>query len=183
MARVSIIVPAYNAESFIEATIRSALAQTHADVEVIVVDDGSTDATRDRLREFGDRIVVHRQANKGVAAARNRGALAAAGDWLAFLDSDDLWLPDKVERQLAAAAGPMIYTDRYNIGTRGDLPELQSCVTPLHEGDIFLRLLLEGNFITASSGTYSTRGIRAPRRLLRGSEGHGRLGSVGARCS
>jgi GT2 family glycosyltransferase len=151
MARVSVIVPVFNAELFITETIQSALAQTHPDVEVIVVDDGSTDGTIERLRAFGERVNIYRQPNCGVAAARNRGASAASGEWLAFLDADDIWLPTKVERQLACGRRSMVYTDRYNIGARGELPEIQSQVTPMHDGDLFLPLLLEGNFITASS--------------------------------
>ena len=151
MARVSVIVPVFNAELYITETIQSALAQTHADLEVIVVDDGSTDGTIERLRAFDGRVEIHRQPNGGVAAARNRGARVASGEWLAFLDADDIWLPTKVQRQLACSRGPMVYTDRYNIGARGELPEIQSLVTPMHDGDLFLPLLLEGNFITASS--------------------------------
>ena len=151
MARVSVIIPAYNAESYIDDAVESALRQTHADTEVIVVDDGSTDGTGDRLRAYGNRIVVHRQTNAGCAASRNSGARLATGEWLAFLDADDNWLPEKLERQLAAAPRQLVYTDRFNIGARGDLPEIQSHVTPMHSGDLFLRLLLEGNFITVSS--------------------------------
>jgi len=72
MPTVSVIIPAYNAEAFISETVESALNQTFSDLEVIVVDDGSTDRTVERLAEFGDRIDVHRQANAGVAALRDR---------------------------------------------------------------------------------------------------------------
>src|SRR6186713_1391152 len=101
MERVSVIIPAYNAEPFIRDSVSSALAQTHRDLEVIVVNDGSTDGTKDRLREFGDRIRVHEQANKGLPGARNAGAGLSTGSWIAFLDADDLWMPEKIERQLA----------------------------------------------------------------------------------
>jgi glycosyltransferase involved in cell wall biosynthesis len=151
MERVSVIIPAYNAEPFIRDSVSSALAQTHRDLEVIVVNDGSTDGTKDRLREFGDRIRVHDQVNKGLPGARNAGASLATGSWIAFLDADDLWMPEKIERQLARSNAPMRYTDRLNFGARGDLPELQSLVTPMYEGDLFLTLLLRGNFITVSS--------------------------------
>lgn len=151
MAYVSVIIPAYNAEAFIVDTVNSALNQTCQDLEVIVVDDGSKDGTVAALAQFGDRILVHQQANGGVAKARNTGVALATGDWVAFLDADDLWLPHKVERQLASAsAAPMVYTDRLNIGARGDLPELQSLVTPMHGGDLFVPLL-RSNFITNTS--------------------------------
>jgi glycosyltransferase involved in cell wall biosynthesis len=151
MPTVSVIIPAYNAEAFIADAVSSALEQTYRDLEVIVVDDGSTDGTLARLAGFGDRIRVHQQPNRGVAMARNTGVGLARGGWIAFLDADDLWLPHKLERQLASASAPMLYTDRMNIGARGDLPEIQSAVTPMHGGDVFALLLGEGNFITNTS--------------------------------
>lgn len=151
MADVSVIIPAYNAEAFIVDTVNSALNQTYQDLEVIVVDDGSKDGTVAALQPFGHRIRVHRQANGGVAKARNTGVGLASGSWIAFLDADDLWLPSKLERQLAVSSAPMLFTDRFNIGARGDLPELQSDVTPMHGGDVFVALMREGNFITNTS--------------------------------
>lgn len=151
MAHVSVIIPAYNAEAFVADTVNSALNQTCQDLEVIVVDDGSKDGTLGALQPFGDRIRVHQQANGGVAKARNTGVSLATGAWVAFLDADDLWLPEKIDRQLAcSAASPMIYSDRLNIGARGDLPELQSVAMPMHSGDLFVPLLRE-NFITNTS--------------------------------
>jgi len=89
----SCIIPSYNRADMIAATIDSVLAQEFADVEIIVVDDGSTDATMDVLARYGDRIQIHRQPNKGPGAARNLGISRATGQYLAFLDSDDLWFP------------------------------------------------------------------------------------------
>lgn len=108
---VSVIVAAYNAERFIEATCRSALAQTHTPLEIVVVDDGSTDGTAaivERLTAADPRLRLIRQTNQGVAAARNRALAASTGDFVAPLDADDLWDPDKVARQVAAleSAGP-----------------------------------------------------------------------------
>lgn len=100
MRTVSVIIPTYNYGRFVEGAVRSALEQTLPPGEVIVVDDGSTDQTPEVLARFGDRIRVVRQANKGVAVARNTGIAHAAGDLLAFLDADDLWLPRKLERQV-----------------------------------------------------------------------------------
>ncbi|MCB0254097.1 MAG: glycosyltransferase [Anaerolineae bacterium] len=91
---LSVIIPAYNAAAYVRQTIDSALNQTRPGIEIIVVDDGSTDATPDILASFGDRIRTIRQPNQGPAAARNRGITSASGTWLAFLDADDLWLPD-----------------------------------------------------------------------------------------
>jgi glycosyltransferase involved in cell wall biosynthesis len=151
MPNVSVIIPAYNAEAFIADTVQSVLNQTYQDLEVIVVDDGSQDGTVAALEPFGTRVQVHRQANGGVARARNTGVSLASGEFIAFLDADDLWLPRKLERQLAFSAAPMTFTDRFNIGARGDLPEIQSEVTPMHGGDVFVALLREGNFITNTS--------------------------------
>jgi glycosyltransferase involved in cell wall biosynthesis len=100
--RISVVIPAYNAESFLADTIHAARAQTLAPLEIIVVDDGSTDDTSDVAKGLGCRVI--RQANGGVCVARNTGILAARGDWIALLDHDDLWLPEKLERQAAAVA-------------------------------------------------------------------------------
>jgi glycosyltransferase involved in cell wall biosynthesis len=151
MSKVSVVIPAFNAARFIRESIDSALAQTHGDVEVIVVDDSSTDDTGRVLREYGQRIVAHRQPNSGAATARNTGARLATGDWIAFLDADDAWEPTKLERQLAAVTTPFSYTDRFNVGDYRDLPGIQSVLTRMHDGDVFVPLLLEGNFITSSS--------------------------------
>jgi len=99
--RVSVIIPAYNYGRYIAEAIDSALAQTLPPLEVIVVDDGSTDTTAEVLAAYGDRIVVIRQPNQGVAAARNRGISVARGDTIAFLDADDIWKPRKLELQMA----------------------------------------------------------------------------------
>ena len=100
MTSVSVIIPTYNYSRFIGEAIDSALAQTRAPLEVIVVDDGSTDGTAEVLAAYGDRIRVLRQKNSGVAMARNAGIAAARGEYLAFLDSDDAWYPRKLERQM-----------------------------------------------------------------------------------
>lgn len=161
---VSVIVPAYNTERFVAEAIESALGQSVAPLEVIVIDDGSTDRTADVLQKFGPAIAIVTQSNRGLPAARNAGAAMASGYWLAFLDADDLWLPHKLERQLQKAADPrlaMIYTDRFNIGERGILPIVQSAIQPLYSGDIFIPLLMLGNHITASSVTVRNEVFRA----------------------
>ena len=102
--RVSVIIPAYNSGPLVEEAIGSALAQTRPPAEVVVIDDGSTDDTAERLARFGPPVRVIRQANGGVSAARNRGLAAATGAFVAFLDADDVWHPDKLRRQLEAFA-------------------------------------------------------------------------------
>lgn len=97
---VSVIIPTYNRESSVAEATRSVLEQEGCELEVIVVDDGSTDRTAEVLEPFGSAIRVIRQPNAGVSAARNAGMAAARGEWLAFLDSDDLWRPGKLRLQL-----------------------------------------------------------------------------------
>lgn len=98
---VSVIVPTYNRRDIVGEAIQSILGQTYASIETVVVDDGSTDDTLEILRSFGGRIRVISQANAGPAAARNRGIEQSRGEILMFLDSDDLWLPTYVERQVS----------------------------------------------------------------------------------
>ena len=97
---VSVIIPTYNRQIVISRAIESVLAQSLSPREVIVVDDGSTDGTADVLASFGDSIRSIRQNNQGQAVARNVGVDHASGDYVAFLDSDDWWNVDKLERQL-----------------------------------------------------------------------------------
>ena len=98
---VSVIIAAYNRAQFVGQAILSALDQTVQDSEIIVVDDGSTDATSQVLSQFGDRIQIIRQINQGRSAARNAGVSIARADIIAFLDSDDMWMPDKLAKQLS----------------------------------------------------------------------------------
>ena len=98
---VSIIIPTFNREDTILKSVESALGQTYRELEVIVVDDGSTDRTVERLGVFGDRIRIVRQENAGPSAARNAGVAVARGEIVSFLDSDDEWLPEKISRQVA----------------------------------------------------------------------------------
>ena len=103
-ARVSVIITTYNHEAFIADAVQSVLSQSYADYELIVVDDGSADGTLEQLSRFGETIRLIRQPNQGVAASRNTGIQHARGELLAFLDGDDVWEPDKLEWQVAAAA-------------------------------------------------------------------------------
>lgn len=97
---VSVIIPTYNRGWILREAIDSVLAQKNIDFELIVVDDGSTDDTSDLLSSYRDDIRVIKQSNRGVSAARNRGIDAAVGQYIAFLDSDDLWLPKKLSTQV-----------------------------------------------------------------------------------
>jgi glycosyltransferase involved in cell wall biosynthesis len=99
--RVSVVIPTYNYARYVPEAVDSVLAQSFEELEVIVVDDGSTDQTAEILRSFGEQIRNIRQEHRGLSAARNTGIRAARGQYVAFLDSDDLWLPEKVSLQIA----------------------------------------------------------------------------------
>lgn len=123
---VSVIIPTYNRAYCIEHTINSVLAQTHSRVEAVVVDDGSTDATGELIAsKFGHdpRVRYHLRENGGVSAARNTGISIAKGEFIAFLDSDDLWEPWKLELQLSAFEKRpeigMVWTDMTAIDSEG----------------------------------------------------------------
>lgn len=101
MIQVTAVIPVHNGQRFVADSVRSVLGQTQPVHECLVVDDGSTDETVAALRDFGTPVRVIRQPHQGVAAARNAGIRAATGEYVAFLDADDVWLPTKIERQLA----------------------------------------------------------------------------------
>ncbi len=101
---VSVIVPTYNGEAYIVQTITSVLQQSGVDFELLVIDDGSTDTTRDLVRSFGKSVSLITQENRGVCAARNNGIAEAKGRYIAFLDQDDYWLPGKLATQVNALA-------------------------------------------------------------------------------
>lgn len=150
---VSVVIPTYNAAEFLGETLDSVLAQTYPNLEVIVVDDGSTDATPELLRTYGERITVLRQANAGQAAARNRGARLARGEFLAFLDSDDLWDPDKIARQVywlqRHPQACATYCDHRSIDARGRTIAASAALAyPRPSGDILRALLLGPCIIT-----------------------------------
>ena len=102
MAAISVIIPTYNCASFLRESLDSVFAQTHAAHEVIVVDDGSTDATSEVLAAYHGRVTVLSAPHRGYAAARNLGLDRASGDWIAFHDADDIALPDRVAAPLEA---------------------------------------------------------------------------------
>lgn len=101
VSSVSVIIPVYNGIRYIDEAVQSALDQDHPEKEVVVVDDGSTDGTLDRLRAYGSSIRLIAQKNAGPPGARNNGLRAATGDYVAFLDADDIWLQGKLSRQVA----------------------------------------------------------------------------------
>lgn len=97
---VSVVIPNYNYAQYLGEAIDSVLSQTYPEIEIIVVDDGSSDGSKEILLGYGDRIKTILQQNQGVAAARNKGVSASSGEFIAFLDADDSWLPEKIEKQV-----------------------------------------------------------------------------------
>lgn len=155
---VSVVIPAYNQAAYLREALHSALTQTHRELEVIVIDDGSTDDTRAVCESFADdRLRYVHQDNDGTRGigARNRAMLLARGDWIALLDQDDRWAPDKLEKQLrraaeVPAAGAVFCRARFIDGAglatgeqRGDLAE----------GDVF-HALLSRNLYHAATGIF-----------------------------
>ena len=112
---VSVVIPTFDRLVLLRRALESVVGQTRPAEEILVIDDGSTDGTTDAIEAEYPEVVCHRQENRGVSSARNRGVALATGDWIAFLDSDDEWLPTKLERQLAALEGrpdhPLCHTD------------------------------------------------------------------------
>lgn len=126
MPKVTVIIPAYNAEKFIEQTIDSVLAQTFQDFEIIVINDGSNDKTAEIVNSYGFSVRCIQTTNGGVSRARNLGINNALGEYIAFLDSDDLWEPTKLEKQV------VLLDENPNIGL---------CFTALERVDQNLKLI------------------------------------------
>lgn len=154
---VSVILPVYNGAAFLEGAIRSVLNQSYPRIEIVAVDDGSTDASPSILASFSDSLRIVTQPNAGVAAARNAAIAQARGEFVAFLDQDDAWRPAKVARQVAAFRASncvgLIHTDvDYLDAESGELtgPQDPTARPELMVGDCFEALLL-GNPLCNSS--------------------------------
>ena len=154
---VSVIIPTYNRAHLIGRAIRSVLDQTYQDWELIVVDDASTDDIPGIVKGFTDGRVkyIRHDENKGAAAARNTGIQAARGAYIAFLDSDDEWLPEKLERQVQAfessdAQVGVIYTGTIAVSQSGEA--LSDYKAPRFRGYIFRDLLISNRIQECSTG-------------------------------
>ena len=162
MPTVSVIIPAYNSETFLARAIRSVEAQTFRDFELLVIDDGSTDGTAEVARGF-DSVRYVPGAHLGEAGARNRGLDEATGELVAFVDSDDEWLPEKLARQVAFMEkldSSFSYTDCFMV--RGDRRRRYSSLAEPHRGEILFPLIdewLEQAFILPTE-------VMASRALL-----------------
>lgn len=152
-ALVSIIIPVYNHERFIHESVTSALNQIYDNIEVIVIDDGSTDNTSNVLKEFEDRILYIRQENRGTAASLNRGIQSSAGTFIAWLSSDDVFLPQKIQMQIELfekeQSLDLVYTDWIMIDADGKEIKVVRHTPPLSGN--YARSIIKGNFINGSS--------------------------------
>ncbi len=150
---VSVVIPCYNSASTLRETLDSALGQTYGNVRIVAINDGSTDETGEILAAYGDRITVLSQRNSGQTVAKNSGIAAAEGDYIAFLDSDDLWDEAKIGRQVALMeASPetgLCYTAGHVIDGSG--ARLSSFFgAPSHRGNCFEALLLHNDIVASS---------------------------------
>ena len=158
---VSVIIPCYNSERFIRETLSSVLSQTFAAIEIIIIDDGSTDSTKEIIDSFSDlRIKYFYKQNEGVSIARNRGIGCSKGKYIAFLDADDIWLPEKIERQVGKMekekSASLIYSGFYIIDDNGLVMDTFNRES---SGDIIKDLVLIGNTIGTSSGVLARREV------------------------
>lgn len=153
MPQVSVIIPSYNQAQFVASAVESALAQTHPDVEIIVVDDGSTDETRAVLDAYCERIRYIYQENRGLAAARNAGFLASHGDYLLFLDSDDVIHPDKLALHVHFLEAERDFGLSYSAWQQvnEDGTQVLGEVRPNKQGQLLRELLLRRFFFFASA--------------------------------
>lgn len=159
--RVSVIMPAYDAAATIESAVASVRRQTMGDFELLVVDDGSTDETAAVLAGIAEpRLRVLRQPNRGPAAARNRALAEARGEFVAFIDADDLWVPEKLAWQMEALAAAPRAAVAYGWAdvVDADLAHAYSDRRIRRDGDVYADLLL-GNFIFSGSNTMIRRAV------------------------
>jgi len=155
MAAVSVIIPVYNGEKYIEAAVESVFAQTFSDYEIIVVNDGSSDGTEERLEKYAGRLTYVRREHSGSAgAARNSGLRLAKAPLIAFLDADDLWLPAKLQRQVEFARAHSEYgiitTDVEWFSDEGVTNSSLKKLYPIVNGQVMERLLFH-NWVSTSA--------------------------------
>lgn len=173
---VSVIIPTYNRAQYISETIESVLAQTYSNLEIIVIDDGSIDNTKEVISKYISKIKYVRQPNSERGAARNHGLRLAKGEFIAFLDSDDLWLPDKIEKDLKFFADNpavgVICTNALQIDA--DSNQVKILEARGHSGKVTEKLL-GNNFVLMATHLIRTNLIRSingfrEERELAGSE-------------
>lgn len=174
MPRVSVTIPTFNCARFLGRAISTALTQTYTDHEVIVVDDGSTDGTRDVVAQFGDKVRYMYQTNGGLSSARNLALSKASGEFIAYLDADDMWYPDKLEKQVsfldARKEYGLVHSDvtlvdeadqvihhRLNLETRREVPEGYCTLSLLRRCHIRIPTVLERRACIERVGDFDVR--------------------------
>lgn len=145
---VSVVIPAYNSERWIEETLKSVLNQTYPNIEVIVVDDGSTDNTFSIVDKFKNRVKYLQKKNGGSASARNMGIRKSVGEWIALLDADDLWITDKIQTQMDYLKNHTdvywVYSDAYIFSDKVAKDEYRiGSTTKMFSGDVLEPLIME----------------------------------------
>lgn len=150
---VSVIIPTYNRATLLGKAVESALSQTVEDIEILVCDDGSTDNSKERIDRFRNPRVrwIPGEHSGSPAPARNRGVALARGEWLAFLDSDDAWFPDKLETQLCLLKNTGLLASATNALRLGPDGKIGGCYQHFHDSKINLRQILRSNWVICSS--------------------------------
>src|SRR5690349_11336244 len=151
---VSVVIPTYNTRRYVAEAVESALAQTYRPIEILVADDGSTDGTEVEMRRFGDAVRYLVQRNQGPAAARNLGIGTAQGEYVAFLDADDLWEPTKIAKQVAVmerdARVGVVYCGIHRVDLQAGTTVTIVRDDPALRGDIRRMLLLRNRVVTST---------------------------------
>ena len=162
---VTVIIPCFNSEAHIKETVECVLAQTYENVELIVVDDGSSDKTASIVGDYGSKIRLFAQQNQGVCSARNNGLKAASGEFVCFMDHDDYWFPEKISRQIRAFSehpeAGAIYTSFivWNADKQGVFPAPESfrresipdVIDPEYSGWIYHQFLMDCWMLTSTA--------------------------------
>lgn len=162
---IDVVIPVFNGEAYITTALRSVQSQTLTVSRMIVADDGSTDGTVqavEALMHTDDRITLLTLPHAGVSAARNAGIAASSAPFIAFLDADDVWLPEKLERQMDAferggTETGFVHSSYFFINSEGERLSDHNVVPPKQRGDIFIPLLLEGYVLSGSASSVLVR--------------------------
>ncbi len=171
---VSVVIPVFNRETLVKGAIDSVLKQTYQNIEIIVIDDGSTDNTYTVLRQYEeqypDKFRVIRQQNTGQVVAKNNGIQKSSGELIAFLDSDDLWLPDKLEKQVPLFTNNvgLVYCGINEIDDKGNFIRTVSCESGMR-GQIYHKLLVRnrmtGGTVVVSRSAIDKVGLFDPQLM------------------
>lgn len=152
MPEISVIIPVHNSADYVAEAIDSVLAQTYPNYEIIVVDDGSTDSTPEIVKGYGHEVTYVRQENGGAASARNHGIGLARGTYIAFLDADDMWLPEKLEKQIKLFQNDpelgLVFTENYLFDEDGIYCDSLEKQVRLMTGDLAQNIFMNSGVAT-----------------------------------